>query len=249
MEIETAGPLTIYHEAPNSDLSSLSFYPDNRYTVLEDNANVKIQSNLTHVDFIWGSFDDLSGDVNYETRVRKDDNIMAPWESVGLRNSASRKIYHAERADTFFVDVRAINNGGYQSPTINASIILDNRPPILTGIKLNIVLNVFKFHVIHIFMLFHFVLGVSATYLNDKGVCSIEWTNVFSPSVYGPMVYQVSAGSSNGSSDIQSPISTKAEIINIEWSPDQSQHEMFVNILAFGSNGEFSRYNTKFFVR
>lgn len=139
MEIETAGPLTIYHEAPNSDLSSLSFYPDNRYTVLEDNANVKIQSNLTHVDFIWGSFDDLSGDVNYETRVRKDDNIMAPWESVGLRNSASRKIYHAERADTFFVDVRAINNGGYQSPTINASIILDNRPPILTGIKLNIV--------------------------------------------------------------------------------------------------------------
>lgn len=139
MEVKKTGPLTIYHEAPNSDLSSLLFYPDNRYTVLEGNANLKVQSNLTHVDFTWGSFDDLSGDVNYETRVRKDDNIIAPWESVGLRNSASRKINLVGKADTFFVDVRAINNGGLKSPSINASISLDEKPPILTGNKLNIV--------------------------------------------------------------------------------------------------------------
>lgn len=139
MEVKRAGPFTIYHEAPNSYLSSLSFYPDNRYTVLEGNANLRVQSNLTHVDFTWGSFDDLSGNVSYETRVRKDDNVIAPWESVGLRDCASRKINLVGRVDTFIVDVRAINNGGFQSPSINASIILDDKPPILTGNKLNIV--------------------------------------------------------------------------------------------------------------
>lgn len=137
MELKKAGPFTIYHEAPNSYLSSLSFYPDNRYTVMEGNANLKVQSSITHVDFTWGPFDDLSEDVNYETRVRKDDNVIAPWESVGLRNSASRKINLMGRADTFFVDVRAINNGGFQSPSINASILIDDKPPILTGNKLN----------------------------------------------------------------------------------------------------------------
>lgn len=97
--------------------------------------------------------------------------------------------------------------------------------------------------------MFYIVLGVPAGYFLDKRGCSIKWTNVFSPSVYGPMVYQVSVGSRNGTSDIQSPIFTMAQEINVEWSPDQSQHEVFVNILAFGSNGEFSRYNTHFFVR
>ena len=39
-----------------------------------------------------------------------------------------------------------------------------------------------------------------------------------------------------------------ADQIDLEWTNDRTQNEIFVNILAFAANGEFSRYDTKFLV-
>nr|XP_022326556.1 uncharacterized protein LOC111126310 [Crassostrea virginica] len=220
---ETVGPFTIYHMSPKAERASLSFYPGNRYTVLEMQPKVQVQSNLTHVDFTWDGFEDAAEILSYETRLWKGDIIIAPWRSVGFRNSAQRKTPNTEKGDTILLEVRAINNGGYKSQVINTSIVLDNRPPALTGLP--------------------------ASYHASKGSYNIKWPNVFSPSLYGSTIYLISAGSSVGSSDILSPVSTMAEEINLEWTHDTTQHEIFVNILAFAANGEFSRYKTKFFVK
>ena len=46
--------------SPKAERASLSFYPGNRYTVLEMQPKVQIQSNLTHVDFTWDGFEDAA---------------------------------------------------------------------------------------------------------------------------------------------------------------------------------------------
>ena len=119
--------------SPKVERASLTFYPGNRYTVLEMQPKVQVQSNLTHVDFTWDGFEDAAEILSYETRLWKGDIIIAPWRSVGFRNSAQRKTPNTEKGDTILLEVRAINNGGYKSQVINTSIVLDNRPPALTG--------------------------------------------------------------------------------------------------------------------
>jgi hypothetical protein len=131
---QTAGPFTIYHKPPTIERSSLSFYRNNRYTVLINEPDIEVQSNLTRINFFWNGFKDEAGISNYETRIRKNDVVIAPWNSVGLHNTALQNIAHAIAADTIYVDVRAMNKGGFHSLVVNASIILDNRPPRLTGI-------------------------------------------------------------------------------------------------------------------
>ena len=96
--------------------------------------------------------------------------------------------------------------------------------------------------------IFAFFKGLPASYHASKGSYNIRWPNVFSPSPYGSTIYLISAGSSVGSSDILSPVSTMADQIDLEWTNDRNQHEIYVNILAFAANGEFSRYGTKFLV-
>lgn len=113
MEVKKVGLFIIYYEVLNFDLIFLLFYFDNCYIVLEGNVNLKVQLNLIYVDFIWGLFDDLLEDVNYEMCVRKDDNVIVLWELVGFRNSVLRKINYMGRVDIFFVDVCVINNGGF----------------------------------------------------------------------------------------------------------------------------------------
>ena len=120
--------------SPKAKRASISFYPDNRYPVLEMQPKVQVQSNLTHVDFTWDGFEDAAGILSYETRLLKGDTIIAPWRSVGFRNSAQRKTPGTQKGDTILLEVRAINNGGYKSQVINTSIVLDNRPPIIAGI-------------------------------------------------------------------------------------------------------------------
>ena len=90
--------------------------------------------------------------------------------------------------------------------------------------------------------------GLQASYRVSKGIYNIKWQNVFSPSPGRSTIYVITAGSSVGSSDILFPVSTMAEETDLEWSRDKSQHEIFVDILAFAANGEFSHYATKFFV-
>lgn len=251
-----AGPFIIYHEPPKIERSSLSFYPNNRFTVLTDEPNVEVQSNLTYIDFSWNGFKDEAGISNYETRIRKNEVVIAPWNSTGLRNSASQKIIHAIAADTIHVDVRAMNKGGFHSQIINASLVLDNRPPSLTGktcdncVQLFIDKRMYPLNEYGIYRLclFFYSTGGSAS-LNSKGEnYSIRWINVFLPSQYGSTVYQVSVGSSDGCSDVQSPVYTRAEELHFDWIPDNSQHQLFVNILAFAPNGEFTRFNKKFSV-
>lgn len=113
MEVKKVGLFIIYYEVLNFDLIFLLFYFDNCYIVLEGNVNLRVQLNLIYVDFIWGLFDDLLEDVNYEMCVRKDDNVIVFWELVGFRNSVLRKINYMGRVDIFFVDVCVINNGGF----------------------------------------------------------------------------------------------------------------------------------------
>lgn len=113
MEVKRVGLFIIYYEVLNFDLLFLLFYFDNCYIVLEGNVNLRVQLNLIYVDFIWGLFDDLLEDVNYEMCVRKDDNVIVLWELVGFRNSVLRKINYMGRVDIFFVDVCVINNGGF----------------------------------------------------------------------------------------------------------------------------------------
>lgn len=113
MEVKRVGLFIIYYEVLNFYLLFLLFYFDNCYIVLEGNVNLKVQLNLIYVDFIWGLFDDLLEDVNYEMCVRKDDNVIVLWELVGFRNSVLRKINYMGRVDIFFVDVCVINNGGF----------------------------------------------------------------------------------------------------------------------------------------
>lgn len=113
MEVKKVGLFIIYYEVLNFDLLFLLFYFDNCYIVLEGNVNLKVQLNLIYVDFIWGLFDDLLEDFNYEMCVRKDDNVIVLWELVGFRNSVLRKINYMGRVDIFFVDVCVINNGGF----------------------------------------------------------------------------------------------------------------------------------------
>ena len=101
--------------------------------MFETQTKIPVQSNLTHVDFTWDGFEDGDEILSYETRLWKGEAIIAPWRSVGFRNSAMRKTPNTEKGDTILLQVRAINNGGYKSRVINASIVLDNRPPALTG--------------------------------------------------------------------------------------------------------------------
>ena len=101
--------------------------------MLETQHKVQVQSNLTHVDFTWDGFEDGAENLSYETRLWKGDTIIAPWRSVGLRNSAQRKTPGTQKGDKILLEVRAINNGGYKSHAINASTVLDNGPPLLTG--------------------------------------------------------------------------------------------------------------------
>ena len=119
--------------SPKAECASISFYPDNRYTVFETQTEVPVQSNLTHVDFTWDGFEDADEILSFETRLWKGDTIIAPWRSVGLRNSAQRKTPGTQKGDKILLEVRAINNGGYKSHPINASIVFDNGPPLLTG--------------------------------------------------------------------------------------------------------------------
>ena len=101
--------------------------------MFETQTKVQVQSNLTQVDFTWDGFEDGDENLSYETRLWKGDTIIATWRLVGFRNSALRKTPNTEKGDTILLEVRAINNGGYKSRVINASIVLDNRPPALTG--------------------------------------------------------------------------------------------------------------------
>ncbi|XP_062589946.1 uncharacterized protein LOC134251560 [Saccostrea cucullata] len=219
---EIAGPFKIYHKSPQIESATLSFYPNNRNTFLRKESAIPLQENLTNIDFFWKGFQDEGGISTFETRVRKNGKVIAPWNSVGLRNCATRVIQNSKAGDIIDADVRAANDGGYRSQILNSSIVLDNRSP---GLE-----------------------DESASFMSTGGYVSIRWNNVFVPSQYGATVYQVSVGSSAGSSDLQSPISTLAEEVQFEWTPGASQHQIFVNILAFAPNGEFSRYNTRFYV-
>ncbi|XP_061166364.1 uncharacterized protein LOC133175283 [Saccostrea echinata] len=162
-------------EKPSLENARIEFLVPDPYFRIE---SVPVQSDTTRIDFRWFGFEDDSEIISYDCKLQRGSSIIQNWISVDRHDYASFSNLVLRGEEIYTVFIRARNSGGWISPALNASVRIDLQQPVLTGSPAII------------------------QALNSDGVYRLDWGRVFVYNERYPTRYDISVGTSAGSSDI-----------------------------------------------
>ena len=139
--VEVPEPVTVIVESPEAHTAQLQFIPflSHQSSALAfqnyDNSipNAAIQSNQSRLQFCWTGFEDSSGVDHYEYRLTSQIDSHKDWTSTGDKTLVTVDNLELSNGETYTAEVRAVNRGNFRSEIVNATILVDNREPALTG--------------------------------------------------------------------------------------------------------------------
>lgn len=86
-----------------------------------------------YLQFYWEDFDCPAGDVMYQYRIDYLNGSKSSWTDTGLHNYVTAKKAYVRDDSDCRVEVRGLNERGLLSETINSTILVFGKTPLLTG--------------------------------------------------------------------------------------------------------------------
>ncbi|XP_072034094.1 uncharacterized protein [Amphiura filiformis] len=168
------------------------------------------QFQSTRVRASWNGFMDAAGIAYYECALLASSSSDGNWTQCG--SSSERHVTIDEldlkHGEAYTLYVRAVNNAGLQSDTVQETLFIETGKPRLTGVT------------------------VGVKWLEDTKV-QITWTGVFMST--SQLIYEVSIGTVEGGSDVLQWVETLDT--HLEMSPLHPSTDYYIAISAINTVG------------